>query len=96
MIHTHDGHGLQPLIDQVNREKASFRKPKQDTLLELARALVSGQTSLYSYNPLYTREEQEQAIAILREFGLGHLCNLSQRYKAKTLAAIEAAKKELA
>jgi hypothetical protein len=87
---------LQPLIDQAITEISASGKPTKKTLVELADKLVSLAWTRFTCDPYYSEDEKEQAVKLLRACGLGNLANLSPRFKEKTLAAIEAAKLEVA
>ena len=86
---------LKPLLDQAKSETQTFGKPTRKTLLDIADRLVSCAPNMYSYQSYYTDAERDEAKRILRENDLDYLCNLSPRYKARTLVLIEAEKKIL-
>ena len=83
---------LQPLFEQAALEQQSLGAPAKKTLLEIADKLVRWAPNLYSNysNPGYSYEEKNAAKALLKEYGLGNLGNLSPRYKKATLELIAA------
>ncbi len=89
---------LQPLLEQAALEQQSLGAPSKETLLEIAYRLVRWAPNLYSSysNPGYSDEEKDAAKALLKEYGLGNMGNLSPRYKKATLELIEKLKAQKA
>jgi hypothetical protein len=84
---------LEPLLEQAALEEQSLGAPAKKTLLEIAELLVRWAPNLYSScsSPCYSDEEKTAAKALLKQYGLATLANLSPRYKKQTLQAIKAA-----
>jgi hypothetical protein len=85
---------LQPLLEQGALEQQSLGAPAKKTLLEISDKLVRWAPNLYSScsNPGYSEEEKHAAKALLKNYGLEKLGNLSPRHKKATLELIEKSK----
>lgn len=88
-------HILQPLLERAKSEVHACGQPTRKTLLEIAELLVSCAPNMYSNHAYYGDDERVAAKALLRQYDLDHLANLSPRYKKRTLILIEAEKQIL-